>query len=207
MGAPLREADLDLRPSLLEVEPQRDERVAPLLDLPPDPLELVRGKSGRIIDRLTGWLTTMKGLPIGYSKDLQEDKEALFDAEDTLRACLDAAASVTSGLQLNGDVTREAASGLLLATDVADYLVGKGVPFRGAHEIVGALVRRLVEERRSFESLSMDEWRSHSPLFEEDVRSFITPEASVARKRTPQSTHPDAVATALTDLRSWLGHA
>lgn len=170
----------------------------------PDPLELVRGKAGRAIGRLTGWLTTMKGLPIGYSKDLQEDKEALFDTEDTWRACLDAAASVLSGTTLNEPLTRGAASGLLLATDVADYLVSKGVPFRDAHEIVGALVRRLVAEERSFESLTIDEWRAHSAFFDEHVRSYITPEASVARKRTPQSTHPDSVKAALEELDGWV---
>jgi len=170
----------------------------------PDPLELVRGKAGRVIGRLAGWLATMKGLPIGYSKDLQEDKEALFEAEDTLRASLAATASVVGGMTLNVVAAERAAAGLLLATDVADYLVAKGVPFRGAHEIVGALVRRLVHEKRSFEDLSDDEWRSHSPLFEPDVRRAITPASSVARKRTPQSTHPDAVAKALAELRTWL---
>jgi argininosuccinate lyase len=170
----------------------------------PDPLELVRGKAGRVIGRLSGWLATLKGLPIGYSKDLQEDKEALFEAEDTLRASLAATASVIGGMTINGAVTERAAAGLLLATDVADYLVAKGVPFRGAHEIVGALVRRLVLEKRSFEDLSDDEWRSQSPLFEPDIRRAITPAASVAKKRTPQSTHPDAVAKALTELRHWL---
>ena len=170
----------------------------------PDPLELVRGKTGRIIGRLTGWLATMKGLPIGYSKDLQEDKEAVFEAEDTLVGCLTATAAVVAGLSLNRSVTAAAASGLLLATDVADYLVGKGVPFRDAHEIVGALVRKLVGERRSFESLSASEWRAHSPLFAEDVTGSITAAASVARKRTPQSTHPDAVAAMVADTRQWL---
>jgi argininosuccinate lyase len=97
----------------------------------PDPLELVRGKAGRIIGRLAGWLATMKGLPIGYSKDLQEDKEGLFEAEDTLHASVAAAASVVAGLSLNRATTEAAASGLLLATDVADYLVAKGLPFGG----------------------------------------------------------------------------
>jgi argininosuccinate lyase len=170
----------------------------------PDPLELVRGKAGRVIGRLAGWLATMKGLPIGYSKDLQEDKEALFEAEDTLLASLDATRAVVGTVTLNADVTVVAASGLLLATDVADYLVEKGVPFRQAHEIVGAMVRRLVGDGRSFESLSLDEWRAHSPLFDDDVRAAITPAASVAKKRTPQSTHPEAVAAALAELQSWL---
>jgi argininosuccinate lyase len=173
----------------------------------PDPLELVRGKTGRVIGRQTGWLTTMKGLPIGYSKDLQEDKEALFEAEDTLTASLDATASVLRGITLNADVAHRAAAGLLLATDVADYLVGRGVPFRDAHEIVAALVRRLVRERRSFEDLTDDEWRQHSPLFGPDVREAVTPAASVARKRTPQSTHPDSVAAALTEVQKWIAAA
>ncbi len=170
----------------------------------PDPLELVRGKSGRVIGRLTGWLTTMKGLPIGYSKDLQEDKEALFDAEDTLRGSLEAVAMVVRGLEVQSTVTARAASGLLLATDVADYLVAKGVPFRDAHEIVGALVRKLLGEERSFDALTADEWRAHSPLFEPDVVDWVTPSSSVARKRTPQSTHPDMVASAIRDVRGWM---
>ncbi len=170
----------------------------------PDPLELVRGKAGRVIGRSAGWLATMKGLPIGYSKDLQEDKEALFEAEDTVVASLDATAAVIGGLAINREAAEAAASGLLLATDVADYLVGKGLPFRDAHEVVGALVRRLLYERRSFDTLSLDEWRTHSPLFDADVQTAITPAASVARKRTPQSTHPEAVAAALEEVKGWL---
>jgi argininosuccinate lyase len=143
-------------------------------------------------------------LPIGYSKDLQEDKEGLFDAEDTVRASLDAAGAVVAGVSLNAAATEAAASGLLLATDVADYLVARGMPFREAHEVVGSLVRRLLAERRSFENLTLDEWRAHSPLFDANVREAITAAASVGKKRTPQSTHPDAVAAALTELRGWL---
>jgi argininosuccinate lyase len=170
----------------------------------PDPLELARGKAGRAIGRLAGWLATMKGLPIGYSKDLQEDKEALFDTEETLLGSLNAARAVLRGLSLNRDAAEQAASGLLLATDVADYLVNKGVPFRDAHETVGAVVRRLVRERRSFESMSVAEWRQHSPLFDADVTSAVSASASLARKRTPQSTHPKAVSAALAELQDWL---
>ncbi len=170
----------------------------------PDPLELVRGKAGRVIGRLAGWLATMKGLPIGYSKDLQEDKEALFDAEDTLRASLHAVAAVVGGLLQKPEVSGRAASGLLLATDVADYLVAKGLPFRDAHEVVGALVRRLLDEGRSFEALTAAEWKAHSPLFGADVVQWVTPSASVERKRTPQSTQPDAVTAALAEARRWL---
>jgi argininosuccinate lyase len=170
----------------------------------PDPMELVRGKAGRVIGRLSGWLATMKGLPIGYSKDLQEDKEALFDTEDTLRACLNATASVAAGITINRPAAERAASGLLLATDVADYLVAKGVAFRDAHEIVGALVRRLVRAQRSFDDMTVDEWRAHSPLFEADVQQAVTAAASVVKKRTPQSTHPDAVDASLRELEAWL---
>jgi argininosuccinate lyase len=131
----------------------------------------------------------------------------LFEAEDTLRACLAATASVVAGITIHEAVTREAASGLLLATDVADYLVGKGLPFRSAHEVVGAMVRTLVEQGRGFESLTMAEWRGWSELFDADVQAFITPAASVARKRTPQSTHPDAVAAAIRELTGWIAQA
>ena len=170
----------------------------------PDPLELVRGKSGRAIGRLAGWLATMKGLPIGYNKDLQEDKEALFDAEDTVVASLNAVTGVLRGLQHRPDASGRASAGLLLATDVADYLVSKGLPFRDAHEVVGALVRRLLKEGRSFEALTLEEWRSHSALFDADVIDWVTPLASVQRKQTPQSTQPAAVTAALAEARRWL---
>ena len=170
----------------------------------PDPLELVRGKTGRSIGHLVGLLTTIKGLPTGYNKDLQEDKEAVFGAEDTLAGCLAVVRSVVGGLTLNRDRAASAASGLLLATDVADYLVGRGVPFRRAHEIVGALVRTLVAEGRDFGSLSLDEWRAASELFEPDVVARVTPGVSVAAKRTPQSTAPAAVHARLGEVRQWL---
>ena len=96
---------------------------------------------------------------------------------------------------------------MLLATDVADYLVGRGVPFRRAHEIVGALVRKLVAERREFESLSLDEWRAASDRFEADIAARVTPRVSVAAKRTPQSTAPAAVEARLSEVRQWLDGA
>jgi argininosuccinate lyase len=170
----------------------------------PDPLELVRGKTGRTIGHLVGMLTTLKGLPTGYNKDLQEDKEAVFGAEDTLAACLAVVRSVVKGLTLNRERASAAASGLLLATDVADYLVGRGVPFRRAHEIVGGLVRKLVAENRDFPSLSLDEWRTASDKFNADITERITPAVSVAAKRTPQSTAPAAVGARLADVRKWL---
>ncbi len=169
----------------------------------PDPLELVRGKTGRAIGNLMALLTTMKGIPAGYNKDLQEDKHVVFDAEDTLAGCTAVVKSVIEGLGLNRARAEAAASGLLLATDVADYLVGKGVPFRTSHEIVGALVRKLIVEQREFGSLSLDEWRAVSDRFDADVVARVTPAASVAAKRTPQSTAPDAVAAAIAESEAW----
>jgi argininosuccinate lyase len=170
----------------------------------PDPLELVRGKSGRAIGHLVAMLTTIKGLPTGYNKDLQEDKEAVFGAEDTLAGCLAVVKSVGGGLTLNRARTAAASSGMMLATDVADYLVGKGMPFRRAHEVVGALVRKLIAEERDFETLTLDEWRAASDLCGPDVIARITPAVSVQAKRTPQSTAPDAVAARLAEVRHWL---
>jgi len=170
----------------------------------PDPLELVRGKTGRAIGRLTGWLVTMKGLPSGYNKDLQEDKEAVFDAEATLSASLDATRAVVSRLSINEERSGRAASGLLLATDVADYLVSRGMPFRRAHEVVGAMVRRLLAEGRDFSTLTMGEWREASEMFGEDAPRAATALASVQARRTPQSTNPEAVRAALEDCRAWV---
>jgi argininosuccinate lyase len=173
----------------------------------PDPLELVRGKTGRTIGHLMALLTTLKGLPSGYNKDLQEDKQAVFDAEDTLLASLAAVKSVVNGLTLNRARTESAASGLLLATDVADYLVGRGVPFRRAHEIVGAVVRKLIAEGREFGSLTPGEWRDASDRFGDDIGTRVTPTVSVTAKKTPQSTAPAAVAAALAEVRRWLAAA
>ena len=170
----------------------------------PDPLELARGKSGRVLGRLAGWLVTMKGLPGGYNRDLQEDKEAVFEAEATLASSLDACAAVASGLTLNAARAEAAASGVLLATDVADYLVARGVAFRDAHAIVGAIVRKLVADGRDFASLGLEEWRAFSDRFGPDVADAISARASVAAKRTPQSTSPDAVRAALGELAAWL---
>jgi len=173
----------------------------------PDPLELVRGKAGRTIGRLTGWLATMKSLPSGYNKDLQEDKEAVFDAEATLEVSLRAAVAVVSRLEVNAGRTERAASGLLLATDVADYLVARGMPFRRAHEVVGALVRRLLAEGRDFSAMTLEEWREASDQFGDDVPRAVTALASIQARQTPQSTNPAAVRAALDDCRRWLAGA
>ena len=132
----------------------------------------------------------MKGLPSGYNKDLQEDKEAVFDAEDTVVAAIPAVTAVMTTLTVARSRAERAASGMLLATEVADYLVARGLPFRDAHALVGGLVRRLLREGRDFEALSVAEWREINELFGEDVRERITARAAVNAKRTPQSTNP-----------------
>ena len=170
----------------------------------PDPLELIRGKSGRLIGHLAGWMATMKGLPSGYNKDLQEDKEAVFDAEDNVAGALASLVGVIDGLEIFPAKTTAAASGLLLATDVADFLVGKGVPFREAHEVVGGMVRQLLGEGRDFSALTLQEWQRHSPLFDDSVRSVVNPDASVRARKTPQSTQPQAVSAALAEVNGWL---
>ncbi len=170
----------------------------------PDPMELVRGKSGRAIGALAGWLATMKSLPAGYNKDLQEDKALAFEAEDGLAGCLATTTTVVRTLKPRIDRMREAASGLLLATEVADYLVSRGLPFRTAHELTGRIVRDLYAQGRDFSSLSMADWRKHDARFDDGVLKAITPEAAVAAKRTPQSTKPSAVAAALSETRRWI---
>ncbi len=170
----------------------------------PDPLELVRGKSGRVIGRHTGWLATMKGLPSGYNRDLQEDKEAVFEAEDVTAASLDVMAAIVPGLTFQPAPAEAAASGLLLATDVADYLVARRVPFRDAHAIVGAMVRQLAAEGRDFAALSLGEWQQFSSAFGPDVVGAVSARASVDAKRTPQSTRPAAVHAAVAGITRWL---
>jgi len=159
----------------------------------PDPLELVRGKTGRAIGHLVGLLTTMKGLPSGYNKDLQEDKQAVFDTEDTLAGSLAAVRSVVEELTLNRDRAEAAASGLLLATDVADYLVGRGVPFRRAHEIVGGLVRHCLATGTPLRALDAATLRAHSPHLTPALVRSLTPARSVARRRVRGGTAPREV--------------
>ena len=169
----------------------------------PDPLELVRGKTGRVVGRAAGWLATMKGLPSGYNKDLQEDKEAVFDAERAAGGSLQALATVVAGLEIRPGAGESAAGGLLLATDVADYLVERGLPFRRAHEVVGGIVRELLASGRDFAALTPAEWKRHHELFDGDVAARITARGSVAARRTPQSTNPEAVRAALDGVRAW----
>ena len=163
----------------------------------PDPLELVRGKSARAIGHLMQFVTLLKSVPAGYSKDLQEDKESIFDAEDTIIGSVRSTAAVIRTLKFNPVPAREAASGLLLATEVADYLVSKGIPFRQAHEVVGRVVRDLVAKNADFSSLSVEEWKEYDAVFDADIHAWLAPEAAVRNRRTPQSTNPEHVRQSL----------
>ncbi len=146
----------------------------------PDVPELVRGKTGRVYGNLMALLTVMKALPLAYNKDMQEDKEPLFDTIDTVKGSLKIFADMIREMRVNADMMAKAAGqGFSTATDVADYLVRKGLPFRDAHEAVGKAVAYCVENEMNLEELSLAEWQLFSPYFQEDIFGFITVEASV----------------------------
>lgn len=149
----------------------------------PDVPELVRGKTGRVYGHLLALLTTLKGLPLSYNRDLQEDKEALFDAMDTVASSLEVTAALLRGLKVNRAVlARAAESGYLLATELADYLVTKGVPFREAHEVVGRLVRVCLDSSRGLRDLTLADLRKFSDRFEKDALDVLTVEGAIERK-------------------------
>ena len=151
----------------------------------PDIPELVRGKAGRVYGNLFALLTVLKGLPLSYNRDLQEDKEPLFDTVDTVKGVLSVLEAMLPQIVFREDRLREAAlGGFTLATDVADYLVEKGLPFRKAHEIVGAVVRWCLAEKKGLEQLSLEEWRRFSPLFGQDLFPRLTLESAVDRRRS-----------------------
>lgn len=146
----------------------------------PDVSELTRGKTGRVYGDLIAILTVLKGLPLTYNRDLQEDKEPLFDAIDTVKMSLKVNAKIVSGMRPKKERMREQAKkGFSLATDVADYLAKKGVPFREAHEIVGKVVAYCLDTGKTLENLTLEEFRKFSDKFEEDVLSLMSVEGSV----------------------------
>ena len=170
----------------------------------PDFAELARGKTGRVYGHLLGLLTVLKGLPLTYNRDLQEDKEGFFDTVDTLLATLEVFEGMLSGLTLNVDrVTALAGESQALATDLADYLVGKGVPFREAHGIVRELCRYCESEKKELKGLGLEEYQGFSPLFEQDVYQ-ITTESATAARDNPGGTAPQRVADALAQARKIL---
>jgi argininosuccinate lyase len=171
----------------------------------PDVVELARGKTGRVYGNLLGLLTVMKGLPLAYNRDMQEDKEGLFDTADKLLTTLEVFAGLIKTLKIDADRMRQVMSGsYLLATDVADYLVRKGLPFRQAHKIVGELVQYAIGKSKSFGELSLDEYRSFSPLFADDVYG-ITVDTSVAARNVIGGTAPEQVLASLSRARKLVG--
>lgn len=169
-----------------------------------DPMELARGKAGRLIGHLSGLMTTLKGLPSGYNKDLQEDKEALFDAVDTMKKLLPVYTAVIHTLQLNPDKMQAALTEEMLATDVADYLVRKGMPFREAHHVVGEMVQLAAEQNVSLSNLPLEQLKSLSELFNTDISDVFDFALAVSRKNAVGGTAPEAVRTQIDNAKSWL---
>lgn len=167
----------------------------------PDVPELVRGKSGRVFGNLVSLLTVMKGLPLSYNKDMQEDKEPIFDTVDTIKACLRAYTDIISSIEIKTEVLAgRLESGYLNATEIADYLVNKGLPFRSCHEIVGNIVRYAIEQGKQLLELSMDEYKSFSGRIGDDIHDFISMENSIARKNQPGSTSRKMVLKRIKDI-------
>ena len=168
----------------------------------PDSAELIRGKSGRLVGNLVSLLVTVKGLPLTYDKDLQEDKEPLFDTLDTLELALPVTAGMIRTLQVNADRMRAALDDSMLATELADYLVRRGIPFRQAHAIVGQGVRYGIEQSKPLHDLSLEDWQRISPSFEADVADVFDFELAVEQKDSPGGTARAAVEAQISRARS-----
>jgi argininosuccinate lyase len=165
-------------------------------------MELVRGKAGRVFGDLLGALTTLKGLPLAYNKDMQEDKEAVFDGLDTVGSCLEVTSTVLRNITVNNDRARAAASsGYMNATELADYLVRKGMPFRDAHEVIGKIVMRAIELGKELDQLSLAELREFSPLFAGDVHLALSLEQTLKSKSQVGGTSPELLPAALAQAR------
>ncbi len=161
----------------------------------PDVAELVRGKAGRVFGRLTGLLATVKGLPLAYHSDLQEDKEATFEAVDTVEAALEVTTGMLATLKVRAEAMGKAAGGgFSTATEVADHLARKGLPFREAHEVVGRLVLDCLERGLALTDLTLEDFGRFSPLFDEDILAQVRPAAAAAARRSWGGTAPEQVA-------------
>lgn len=164
----------------------------------PDALELIRGKTGRVYGSLMGILTTMKALPLAYNKDMQEDKEGLFDVMDSWAICIDMAALVLSGLTVKRENTLKAAQqGYANSTELADYLVAKGMPFREAHHVVGEVVVKAIAEQKPLEDFSLSELKAFADIIEDDVYPCLTIESCLAKRDALGGTALSQVAAAL----------
>ena len=171
----------------------------------PDIAELVRGKTGRVYGALVSLLTTMKGIPLAYNKDMQEDKEAAFDAMDTVADCLTLFTGMLRTMKFRKERMAESArNGFTNATDAADYLVGKGVPFRDAHGIVGRLVLYCIEKDTSIDKLSLEELKGISDRFDEDIYDAVSLKTCVEKRLTIGAPGPEAMEKTLKMCRSYL---
>ena len=171
----------------------------------PDIAELVRGKTGRVYGALMSILATMKGIPLAYNKDMQEDKELTFDAIDTVKGCLALFTGMVSTMEFRKDnMQASAKNGFTNATDAADYLVNHGVPFRDAHGIVGRLVLTCIEKNISLDELSLDEYKAVSPVFEEDIYDAISMKTCVEKRMTLGAPGPEAMEQVIAMNRKYL---
>jgi argininosuccinate lyase len=159
----------------------------------PDSLELVRGKTGRVYGNLMSLLTVMKGVPLTYSKDMQEDKEAFFDTVDTVWISLEVFTGAWSSMKVNSERMKASLDGMILATDLADYLARKGLPFRTCHHVVGRLVKRAGETGKTLVDLDLETLRAESEVFEEDVAEILTAENSTSMRNIQGGTGRNAV--------------
>jgi argininosuccinate lyase len=167
----------------------------------PDVAELIRGKTGRVYGNLVSLLTVMKGLPMTYNRDLQEDKEPLFDTVDTIKRCLEILSSMIKSVKFNRvKMLEEASGGFSTATDVAEYLVMKGIPFRTAHEIVGRLVAYCIGKDKEMHVLTLKEFRQFSKSFGEDIYEYLKVENAVNSRKSPGSTSREAVLMRIRDI-------
>lgn len=172
----------------------------------PDAAELVRAKTGRVFGHLTGLLTVMKGLPLAYNKDLQEDKEGVFDTADTIKMSLKVMAGVMATVKYNpARMAKAADDDFITATDLADYLAAKGVPFKDAHTIVGNIVKQCIRKHKQLTDLSLDEFKDFSSLFDRDVVDVIRVKRSVERRNSAGGTSPEQLAAQIKTARELIG--
>lgn len=171
----------------------------------PDVAELIRGKTGRVYGHLMGLLTTMKGLPLAYNKDMQEDKEPIFDSIDTVKLCLPVFCDMIATMTVKKDnMLKGAKGGFTNATDAADYLVKKGMPFREAHSVIGNLVFYCIEHNKSLDDLSIDEYKTFSNIFEDDIYTAVSMETCVNDRKVEGGPAKAAVANAIKESEEFL---
>jgi len=171
----------------------------------PDVAELIRGKTGRVYGHLMGLLTTMKGIPLAYNKDMQEDKEPIFDAIDTVKLCLPVFCDMIATMKVNKtNMLKGAKGGFTNATDVADYLVKKGLPFREAHSVVGQMVFYSIENSKSLDELSIDEFKSFSDIIDQDIYDAISMETCVNDRKVIGGPAEETVKNAISVMKKRL---